>query len=281
MQDLWCNMRLTLMLVLLAVLALAALGVDTAVGVVPGQVPRDASVAQSPAPRPEVVADQKSDHVYPWLSGAPVQGPTIRTEVEVPEGFARVETDDWGGWLNNLPVREEGAPVRLLDGQPKRNQNWHYRVIDLDVLPMQECADTLMRLRAEYLLSRGETFRFSGMSFSKGKRAAFEQFLGRMFARKGTFNLAGDLRRPPERRVLVGDMLVQGGSPGHVVMVVDVVQRGSQRKLLLANGFMPAQDFHVIRHRNGGVWYDEQDLQGGMYVPVGGLTFTWEDLRRF
>lgn len=271
MPGLWCDMKLMLLMTILVLASALGVGADIEQGREPVVLPPVVDAVDPPEP----------GHVYPWLGETPVRGPTIRTEVGLPEGFARVETDDWGDWLRGLPVLEAEAPVRLQNGQPKRNQGWHHRVIDLDVLPMQECADSIMRMRAEYLLLRGESFRFSGMSFSKGTRGAFERFLGRMFAQKGTFNLAGELRRPTDRHVLVGDMLVRGGSPGHVVMVVDVVQRGNHRKLLLANGFMPAQDFHIVRHPKGGVWYDEQDLQDGMYVPVGGLTFTWKDLRRF
>lgn len=256
MQGLWCTMnKLMIMLMLLTPV-----------------------VAQA-------MPFSEHDATYPWLStsGMPAKkDKTIRSEVPVPEGHARTETDAWGEWLRNLPALHAGAPVLLRNGQAKRNQDWQYRVINLDVLPFQECADSVLRLRAEYLLSRGQTFRFSGMSFSSGSRAAFDRFLGKLFVHKGTHNLANELGTPVDRRVLVGDMLVRGGSPGHVVMVVDVAQdRRGHRKLLLANGFMPAQDFHIVRHPKGGVWYDEQELRDGMYVPVGGFTFTWKDLRRF
>lgn len=53
---------------------------------------------------------------------------------------------------------------------------------------------------------------------------------------------------------------VTHGSPGHAVVVLDVAQNDTgERVALLGQGFMPAQDFHVIRdHGQGvknGVWF--------------------------
>lgn len=210
---------------------------------------------------------------------------TVQTETPAPEGYVRVETDGWGEWLRGLPVLPEGSPVLKEDGTPKPNQRAHHRVINMPVLPYQECADSVMRLRAEYLVSAHKTFRFSGMSFSKGSRGALDRFLRRLFVMKGTLNLASEMTTPPawEGRVQPGDVLVRGGSPGHAVMVLDVVQNGRSRKLLLGNGFMPAQQFHVLRNPKGGVWFDEAELYtpAGLRIPLAGITFNHNHLRRF
>lgn len=43
----------------------------------------------------------------------------------------------------------------------------------------------------------------------------------------------------------VGDVFLKGGSPGHVVMIVDMCENENGKKaFLLAQGFMPAQEFH-------------------------------------
>jgi len=224
------------------------------------------------------------DATYPWKStrGGPhtYGNSPIRTQIPPPKGFSRVQTDTWGEWLRDLPVEEAAYAVHNIDGEMKENQSSHHRVVSMNVLPYQQCADSILRLRAEFEVSRGQTFRFSGMSFSKGSREAFDRFLGRLFIHKGTHNLAGELARVSEKRVMPGDVLVRGGNPGHAILVVDVVQdRHGNRKLLLANGFMPAQEFHVLELR-GSPWFNERDLDFGLVNPLW-RPFTWSDLRRF
>lgn len=228
----------------------------------------------------------KLDATYPWI-GAPhlhIKEQTVRSEVPVPDGYTRVEADGWGEWLRGLPVLPEGSEVHLVNGQVKPNQHSHYRVIALDVLPFQECADSILRLRAEYLVSHGRTFQFSGLSFSRGTRAAFDRFLNRVFVTKSTANMAGEMQAPKEAGIRPGDVLVHVGHPGHAVLVLDVVEKGSRRpvrQILLANGFMPAQQFHILLNPKGGVWFDEQDLATSLKIPLAGIKFTRADLRRF
>ena len=101
-----------------------------------------------------------------------------------------------------------------------------------------------------------------------------------MFVRKGTHNLAGELKRPAERRVMPGDVLVVGGNPGHAILVLDVVEnKNGERRILLGNGFMPAQEFHVLQGQ-GSPWFYEQYLDYGLHNPLW-KPFNWSHLRRF
>ncbi len=44
-------------------------------------------------------------------------------------------------------------------------------------------------------------------------------------------------------------MFIKGGSPGHCVMVADVApEQDSGRCFLLAQGYMPAQEFQIIKN---------------------------------
>jgi hypothetical protein len=45
----------------------------------------------------------------------------------------------------------------------------------------------------------------------------------------------------------IGDVLIQGGSRGHAMLIVDMAVNSVRQKLyLLLQGFMPAQDIHVV-----------------------------------
>ena len=44
-----------------------------------------------------------------------------------------------------------------------------------------------------------------------------------------------------------GDVLIRGGFPGHAVIVMDMVEDATGKKMyLLAQSYMPAQDVHVL-----------------------------------
>jgi hypothetical protein len=51
-----------------------------------------------------------------------------------------------------------------------------------------------------------------------------------------------------------GDLLVEGGSPGHAVVLLDVARTADATYVLVGEGFMPAQDFHVELGPHGGWW---------------------------
>jgi hypothetical protein len=221
------------------------------------------------------------DGRYPWLRTAEVKGGPIRAQVPPPAGYSEVDADGWGTWLRGLPVQPADYPLHVEGGAVHRNQRTHFRVVQMDVLPWQQCADSILRLRAEYLRSIGVRFSFSGLSFDKGSRADFDRFLRRLFVFKGTVHMAGELTNPGDRRARPGDLFVIGGSPGHVVMVLDVVHNAAgNRQLLIGNGFMPAQEFHIVKTTGGGHWFDERNVATGMRIALG-YTFDWRHHRRF
>ena len=65
-------------------------------------------------------------------------------------------------------------------------------------------------------------------------------------------------------KVEIGDVLLYGGNPGHVCLVVDVCKNteSGEKAILLAQGFMPAQDFHILKNpkRINNPWYYEEDF---------------------
>lgn len=62
----------------------------------------------------------------------------------------------------------------------------------------------------------------------------------------------------------------EGGSPGHVVMIVDVCENGQGEKaFLLAQGYMPAQEFHVLKNpaHEENPWYYESEITYPLQTP--------------
>ena len=228
---------------------------------------------------------------YPWLS-APPSG-TIESRIAVPPGWKRVPVspDSFAAWLRGLPVKPGRPDVRLFNGQKKWNQAAHHLVLDVDVgkRDRQQCADAVMRLRAEFQHQAGRDgdicFRFtdgtparwedwnSGMRPRVGvpktlwtksappdeSYASFRRYLDSVFSYAGTLSLARELDKVLDvRRIEAGDVFIQGGSPGHAVLVVDVAEDDTGRRaVLLAQSYMPAQDVHVLRNPStpGSPWY--------------------------
>ena len=63
---------------------------------------------------------------------------------------------------------------------------------------------------------------------------------------------------------------MQGGSPGHVVMIVDVcVNEEGKKAFLLAQGYMPAQEFHVLKNdlHEEDPWYYEEEITYPLSTP--------------
>ena len=76
-----------------------------------------------------------------------------------------------------------------------------------------------------------------------------------------------------------GDFFVLPGGPGHAILILDVATGPSgERSALLGQGFMPAQDFHVLRDARGSAWFS---LEGdAVDTPFWPAPFPWSSLRR-
>ena len=216
----------------------------------------------------------------PWAALAPAAAvpttavATVVGEIAPPAGFSRSPTNpgSFKRYLRGLRLLPEGKKVLAFDGTPISVQYGHARVVSFPVLGRhQECADTIMALRARWLLEagrrseiefsvgRGETYRFRG--------GDLDRYLKRLYVLAGTHTLSAAMGRMQDGEALsAGDVLVWGGSPGHAVIVLDVAttQRG-ERRVMLGQGFMPAQQLHVLRtpasvHGKPDPWFDAADL---------------------
>ncbi|MDO7853501.1 DUF4846 domain-containing protein [Hymenobacter convexus] len=244
-----------------------------------------AALAPAAVPQPEGLS-------YPWLA-RPDAAQALAARFAVPGGCRRVAVapGSWGEWLRYLPLKPMGTKARLYNGTLKNRQDVVAAVADIDVgtQDLQQCADAVIRLRAEYLFSHdpnkvhfhlgtGYDFWFSdfvaGRTFrvvneevrpaSRPAEAATHAALGRYliptFGYAGTLSLSRELRAKPLAAVEPGDVLIHGGAPGHAVLVVDVAENPAthQRYVLLAQSYMPAQNIHVLRNVDApalGAWF--------------------------
>jgi hypothetical protein len=245
------------------------------------------------------------------------EGKTVYYRIMVPEGFDRISLDanSFGYYLRNLPLKPDGSDVLLYNGQPKNNKV-HVAVIDMEIgtRDLQQCADAVIRLRAEYLYTRN-LYGLIHFNFTNGFRAdyakwalgyridvkgnqvkwikqedisyeyqIFRQYLNVIFTYAGTYSLAQEMVRADYRDIQPGDVFIRGGSPGHAVIVVDVAMNQSTgRKIfLLAQSYMPAQDIHILKNPADpdlSPWY-EVDLNAEK-IQTPEWEFGVEELRRF
>lgn len=246
-----------------------------------------------------------------WLAAPPRE--RIVDRFEPPAGYKRltIAGERFGAWLRRLPLRSAGAPILLHTGQPRGTQGGAAAVIDIDVgrANLQQCADAVIRLRAEYLRAAGRmhalAFRFTnGERYayadylagrrprpsnanvvwaatrpSEDTRPAFRAWLDLVFTYAGTISLARELVRLADpAQIEPGDVLIQPGSPGHAIIAVDVAERDATRVALFAQSFMPAQSIHVLRGPVAGAWYR---VSGNAVIDTPDWRFAAADLRRF
>ncbi len=208
------------------------------------------------------------------------------TEIPAPAGYHRPATDAWGTYLRHLPLKKDPT-VYLYNGEKKRNQSAQYAVVDLSVgkQDLQQCADAVIRLRAEYLFAAGQYAKIV-FSDNNGKAYRFSapythehllQYLNTVFTYCNSASLEKELKPKDIRKISIGDVLIKGGFPGHVVIVVDLVQDAKGNKLfMIAQSYMPAQDIHVLKGQNG-PWYKAEE--GVIKTPE--YTFHSSSLRSF
>ena len=277
----------------------------------------DASVTDAtpslpaPAPAPPVGLS------YPWLARSGNAGQPLAARFAPPAGCQRVAvaTGSWGEWLRWLPLQPAGTPARLYNGQLKARPEVVAAVVNIDVgtQDLQQCADAVIRLRAEYLFSHdpnkvhfhlttgygfwfsdyvaGKTFKVRGEEVTPATRpteapthAALGRYLIPTFGYAGTLSLSHELAPRPLAQVQPGDVLIHGGAPGHAVLVVDVAEnpKTHEKFMLLAQSYMPAQSIHVLRNVEApklGAWFAVAPAEATVSTPE--WDFGREELGRF
>lgn len=266
----------------------------------------------------EIAAQQPSTPEEPAKEIEILQpnGETILTRFSPPTGYQRItlETPNFASYLQQLPLKPHGSIVHYYNGAEKNKSGVYAAVVDMEIgkRDLQQCADAVMRLRGEFLFQqkRYDDIRFNftngfDMTFAKWRQgyrvkvtgnqvnwvkskapsssyANFRSYMNMVFAYAGTLSLAKELKPVPISELQIGDVFIQGGSPGHAVIVVDMAINAAGEKLfMLAQSYMPAQDIQVLQNPNQpsiSPWYA---MPKGEEVATPEWNFSSHDLKRF
>jgi Domain of unknown function (4846) len=212
--------------------------------------------------------------------------------IKEPVGFKRDSSTpgSFSAWLRTIPLKKDNT-VYLYNGKRKRNQYAQFAVLDISVgdKDLQQCADAVMRLRAEYLYAQK---RYSAISFmdyggkwynwsGNDNRPAFDNYLQTVFGWCGSASLEKQLKPVARFNDLkAGDVFVHGGFPGHAMIVADIaVNEKGEKIFMLVQGYQPAQDIHVVINPNDNhlsPWYIINDEDE---ISTPGWTFYKKELR--
>jgi hypothetical protein len=243
-------------------------------------------------------------------------GQTLQTRFQLPEGFERttLASGSFGEYLRNLPLKPAGTKVKYFDGDIKTSSHVYEAVVDMDLDPrdLQQCADAVIRLRAEYFYSQ-ERYDEISFEFTNGFKAdfktwrrgnrisvdgnnvswrpsssanssykSFRRYLIMVFAYAGTYSVERETKKVDIKDIQVGDIFIKGGSPGHAVIVVDVAQNieTGEKIFMLAQSYMPAQDIQILQNPANGPgnpWYSNDFIR--LETPE--WTFESDALKRF
>lgn len=254
---------------------------------------------------------------YAWLNKYKYQE-ALCNNIPVPSGFKRTEVsqNSFGDWLRHLPLNLTDNTVYLHNGEQKHNQSAQFAVIDIDVgsKDLQQCADAVMRLRAEYLFATNKTnqikFNYTNgatipfkkwsegfypklqenkvvwVTSSKNNNTydSFRKYIDNIFMYAGTASLSKELIKVNLLNIKIGDVFIQGGFPGHAVIVIDMAENPTTKEkvFMLAQSYMPAQNIHVLKNPNNSSlspWYSIDDCEIEISTPE--WTFASNQLMRF
>ncbi|MBK6732152.1 MAG: hypothetical protein IPG60_14785 [Bacteroidetes bacterium] len=229
-----------------------------------------------------LLACKQNDVVINFINS----GDTLIIRIATPSGYSR-ETYSQGTWeyyLQHLELKAHNSKILDYKGNPISNQSSHIAIINYDIgtKDLQQCADAVIRLRAEHLFANGKSdeiqFEFTSgdnfkwLDYAKGMRpvvngnsvsfrqsgasdksyASFRKYLDVIYMYAGTISLSHQLNKKSRSNALpIGDIILNPGSPGHAVIVIDRAFNSSKEYIyLLAEGYTPAQSIHVLDSKN-------------------------------
>ena len=239
-------------------------------------------------------------------------GQMITERFPVPQGFTRLEseTESFAYYLQNLPLKPDGTKVKYYDGREKL-RDVYLAVVDFSLgdRDLQQCADAVIRLRAEYLYAgnrydeinfhfvsgfyaefsrwadgngisvNGNTVTWTSNGNNNSSYESFQKYLDMVYAYASTLSLEKELDAKPFSDLAVGDVFIQGGSPGHCVIVVDAAlnENTGEKIFMLAQSYMPAQDIQILQGDNEGSPWFSANIEDILDTPE--WTFKVTDLK--
>jgi hypothetical protein len=240
--------------------------------------------------------------VLAGCTGYSTSAPVAPVHATAKPSSQQYDKNSWPYFLQHLP--EKQGDIVDYTGRPISNQEKHFSILTYDVgtRDLQQCADALIRVRAEYLFAQGTydeiAFRFNSgewfryTEYISGHRpavtgrtranpvaishASLRNYLDIVYNYTSTIALARDLKPAPGFEV--GTVVLHAGSPGHCFIIVDEMKNEKGEKLFkLAEGYMPAQSIYILKNTDGSPWHRLSKDN----ITTASYNFTAFDLKRF
>ena len=265
----------------------------------------------------DTLSESKTDTINNKVQIINPDGETIETRINPPEGFQRIATaeNSFAKYLRQLPLKPHDSQVLYYNGSPKPNYNVYDAVVNLKIgkRDLHQCADAVMRLRAEYLWRQKQYdkihfnftngFRVDYSEWMKGKRIVvkgnktywtqsgtpsntyqdFWKYMEIIFSYAGTLSLEKELKPVEINNMKIGDIFILGGSPGHAIIVVDMAinPKTKEKIFLLAQSYMPAQEIQILVNPNNNKLSPWYSVNFGEILNTPEWKFHKTDLKRF
>ena len=241
---------------------------------------------------------------------------TIYSRVNVPDGYKRVKypKGSFQDYLRHYNLKSFGSKIVNYDDSNYFWQGGHIGILEVPVPKngLQQCADALIRIRSEYLWENnrkdeigfnftsghycswkdyangfrpkisGHKVTFSKTAVANHSKENFYKYLNLIYMYSGTLSLYNELKSVNDSDLQIGDMLIKGGSPGHIVMICDeAVNQKGEKLFLLFQGNTPAQSVHLVKNLQDSSispWYE---LNEDAVISVSNYTFSSAKFVRF
>ena len=209
------------------------------------------------------------------------EGMTIEERYPTPKDYTRVEVSEnsFEEFLRKQKLKPYGEKVLYYNGREKNSKGIYDSVFDVDIgdRDLHQCADAIMLLRGEYLYSQrlydeisfnfvsgfkaeyskwmeGYRIKVDGndVSYYKAREPSnayesFRKYMDMVMAYASTLSLEKELQKVDIDDMKIGDVFIEGGSPGHAIILVDMaVNHEGEKIFLLAQSYMPAQQTQIL-----------------------------------
>ncbi len=241
---------------------------------------------------------------------------TIVSRVNVPRYYKRVvhAKGSFEDYIRNYKLKRFGTKIINYDHSEYFWQGGHIGILEVFVPEngLQQCADALIRIRSEYLWDnnrkdeigfnftsghycswskyaegyrpkiKGNKVTFHKTASQNKSKENFHKYLNLIYMYSGTLSLYNELESVKAKDLKIGDMLIIGGSPGHIVMLADeAINTKGEKLFLLFQGNTPAQSVHLVKNLEDSEispWYR---LENDAVIPVSNYTFSKARFVRF
>lgn len=244
-------------------------------------------------------------------------GTTVLSRVLLPNGYGRIDIDtgSFQEYLRTLPLKPHKSLCKYYNGDKKSSEGIYVAVVDQEIgnRDLHQCADAVMRLWGEYLWINKQYdkihfnftngFKVDYIKWMNGNRISvsgnnvkwiktsnpsnsyktFWKYMEIIFSYAGTLSLENEMQSVNVDDMRIGDVFIQGGSPGHAVIVIDMAYNKNTNEtiFLLAQSYMPAQQTQILINPSSSTYSPWYSKNFGETLITPEWTFNSKNLKRF